>query len=312
MLKLTINKSLSYISTMSDFRLEVFYTVAKRLSFTKASAELFITQPAVTKHIHELEDQYKAKLFERNGNRISLTTAGQLLFKHAENIFGLYRQLDFEMNSLTQHSEGLLKIGTSTTVAYLVAPLLAKFRARFHDIQLNLITENTEHIEQALINKDIELGIIEGRTKNTAISYHPFIKDELVLACSSKYTLANRASLKPEELKKIPLIMREQGSGTLEVIEHALKQVHIAMTDLIIEIRLGSPESIKSYLMNAPCMAFISVHAITEELKRGELKVIDVKGLNIGRTFYFIHLQGKPEGLANVFMNFIGNANNLK
>ncbi|MDB5136151.1 MAG: transcriptional regulator [Mucilaginibacter sp.] len=290
---------------MSDFRLKVFYTVAKRLSFTRASAELFITQPAVTKHIHELEDQYKAKLFERKGNRINLTGAGKLLLSKAEKIFELYRDVEFEINALNKRKEGLLQIGTSTTIAqYIVAPLLARFRNKFPDVQLSLITGNTGQIEKALLAKEIEIAIIEGYSKNTEISYHEFLKDEIVLVCSSHHPLANRNLLKIEELKGIKFILREQGSGTLEVIDHALKKAGVNPSGLPVEIRLGNTESIKSYLLNAPCMAFLSIHAVVEEIKRGELKIIDVENLSIERSFYIITLQGKIAGLADLFFHF--------
>lgn len=290
---------------MSDFRLEVFYTVARRLSFTKAAAELFITQPAVTKHIHELEEQYKAKLFERKGNHIALTQAGELLQHHAERVFELYRNVEFEINALSKRKEGLLRIGASTTIAqYIVAPLLAKFRGKYPDVQLSLITGNTEQVEKALLAKEVEIGIIEGYSKNPEISYHEFLKDELVLVCSSKHTLANKNSLKPDDLRNIPFVVREQGSGTLEVIDHALKQAGINHSDLKVEIRLGNTESIKSYLLNSTTMAFLSVHAITDEVKRGELKIIDVEGLFIERSFYLISLQGRITGLADLFFHF--------
>jgi LysR family transcriptional regulator, transcriptional activator of the cysJI operon len=290
---------------MSDFRLEVFYTVAKRLSFTKAAAELFITQPAVTKHIHELEEQYKAKLFERKGNYIILTDAGGLLLHHAERVFELYRNVAYEINALSKRKEGLLRIGASTTIAqYIVAPLLAKFRNKFPDVQLSLITGNTAQVEKALLDKEIEIGIIEGYSKNPEISYHEFLKDEIVLVCSSKHPLANRNSLKPDELKKIRFVLREQGSGTLEVIDHALKQAGINHSELKVEIRLGNTESIKSYLLNSNSMAFLSVHAIVDEVKRAELKIIDVENLSIERSFYLISLQGKITGLADLFFHF--------
>jgi DNA-binding transcriptional LysR family regulator len=291
---------------MSDFRLEVFYTVAKRLSFTKAAAELFITQPAVTKHIHELEDQYKIKLFERKGNHIALTNAGELLLHHAEKVFELYRNIEFDINALNKRKEGLLRLGASTTIAqYIVAPLLARFRNKFPDVQLSLVTGNTEQVEKYLLSKEIEMGIIEGYSKNPEISYHEFLKDEIVLVCSSKHPLANRNSLNADELKDIRFVMREQGSGTLEVIDHALKKAGINHSELKVEIRLGNTESIKSYLLNAPCMAFLSVHAIIDEVKRGELKIIDVEHLSIERSFYLINLQGKITGLADLFFHFV-------
>lgn len=291
---------------MSDFRLEVFHTVAKRLSFTKAAAELFITQPAVTKHIHELEGQYKAKLFERKGNHITLTQAGELLLHHAEKVFELYRNVEFEINALSKRKEGLLRIGASTTIAqYIVAPLLAKFRNKYPDVQLSLITGNTEQIEKALLAKEIEIGIIEGYSKNPEISYQEFLKDELVLVCSSKHPLANKNSLKPDDLKNISFVVRERGSGTLEVIDHSLKQAGIYHSELKVEIRLGNTESIKSYLLNSKAMAFVSVHAVTDEVKRGDLKIIDVKDLSIKRSFYLINLQGRITGLADLFSHFV-------
>jgi LysR family transcriptional regulator, transcriptional activator of the cysJI operon len=290
---------------MSDFRLEVFYTVAKRLSFTKAAAELFITQPAVTKHIQELEEQYKSKLFDRRGNRIALTEAGELLLAHAENVFELYRNIEFEINALSKRKEGRLRLGASTTIAqYIVAPLLAKFRNKYPDIQLSLVTGNTRQVEKALLGKEIESGIIEGYSKNPEISYHEFLKDEIVLVCSSTHPLANRNSLKPDELKNIGFVVREPGSGTLEVIDHALKKAGINHAELKVDIRLGNTESIKSYLLNSPSVAFLSVHAIVDEVKRGQLKVIDVETLSINRSFYLISLQGKMSGLADLFSDF--------
>src|ERR1041384_6974483 len=120
---------------MLDFRLNVFYTVAKRLSFTKAAAELYVTQPAVTKHIQELEHQFGTALFDRRGNQISLTTAGNVLLRHAETIMGTYRQLEFDMNALKGEPGGALRVGASTTVAqYVIPPVLARFHDQSADV----------------------------------------------------------------------------------------------------------------------------------------------------------------------------------
>ncbi|WP_256009666.1 LysR substrate-binding domain-containing protein [Desertivirga xinjiangensis] len=290
---------------MADFRLEVFYTVARRLSFTKAAHELFITQPAVTKHIHELEEEYQAKLFERNGNRIALTQAGSILLKHTEQIFSIYRQAKFEINTISNRSNGILRLGASTTISqYLIPPLLAQFHDKFPGIRINLINGNTELIEQALIKKEIDLGLIEGHTKNPQISYSEFVKDEIVLVCSNKHPLAKSAEIRLEQLQRIPLILRERGSGTLEVLEHFLEPLKLKLSDLQIEMQLGSTEAIKSYLSHSSCVAFISIHAILRELNSGELRIIDVAGLNIDRFFYLIHLHGMVDGLSDIFIKF--------
>ena len=293
-----------------DFRLQVFHTVARRLSFTKAAAELFITQPAVTKHIREIEQQFSLKLFERNGTKVKLTEAGKTLFRYTEQLFTIYRSLEFEMNSLTQRNSGQLRLGASTTVAqYVLPPVLAAFRQQFREVEVTMTINNTEQIEKSLQNKEIDLGIIEGRSRNKAISYKEFLKDEIVLVSGINNPLAQKDTIKPEELKKIPLLLREPGSGTLEVIAHALQQHGIGLSQLKTEMQLGSSESIKNYLLNSSCMAFLSVHAVLKELQHKECCIIDVKGLNIERYFYFTLPHGEAEALPALFMEFAGHYN---
>ena len=296
-----------------DFRLKVFYTVALRLNFTKAATELYISQPAVSKHIQELEETYKTKLFERNGSKIALTPAGEILVKHTKNIFEIYREIDFDMSSFISERQGLLRLGSSTTISqYIISPVLARFHQKQQEIKVNLLNGNTEQIENALINKEIEIGIVEGQSKNQSIKYLPFLKDELVLVCNSKNPFITENEISLDDLKKMKFITRERGSGTLEVIEYALKQVGLKISDLQIEMQLGSTESIKSYLLNSDCFAFMSVHAVDKELKNNELMVIDVEHLSIERYFYIITLQGKSDPLSELFIQNISSYYNLK
>ncbi|KQC02744.1 LysR family transcriptional regulator [Pedobacter sp. Hv1] len=291
---------------MIDFRLQVFYTVAKRLNFTKAAKELFISQPAVTKHIKELEYQFKASLFERSGNKkIVLTTAGQLLMSYVEQIVGIYRELEFDMNLLVKQNKGIMHIGASTTVAqYVIPAVLARFHQKFKDIQIQLKMGNTEDIEQALLQKEIEFGIIEGISRHPQIRYEKYFTDEIVLVCSQNNTTVKKDTIKPEELKNYPLVLREPGSGTLDVIAYALKAQNIKLADLTVEMQLGGTEGIKSYLMQSNCLAFLSIQSILKELKNNECRIIDIKGLTIERSFHFIQLHGQPDSLAELFMRF--------
>jgi DNA-binding transcriptional LysR family regulator len=288
-----------------DFRLQVFHTVARRLNFTKAAKELFITQPAVTRHIHELEQHFKVKLFERNGTRIRLAPAGKRLLQHTEALFALYRNMEFDMSSLTQAQSGRLMLGGSmTTAPYIIPPILADFHERYPDVQVSLITGNTQQIEEALEREEIDLGIVEGHSRNTSIRYTEFMKDEIVLVSNPAHPMARRTSIRPEELLRIPLLLREPGSGTLEVLVHALKGVGIKLSQLKKEMQLNSTEIIKSYLLRAPCMAFLSVAAVVKELQNNECTIVDVKGLSIERSFYFARLQGEAQALPELFMRF--------
>lgn len=296
-----------------DFRLQVFQTVARRLSFTKAAAELFITQPAVTKHIRELENQLKVKLFERSGSKVSLTRAGEIVLHHAEQIFDVYRNLEFEISSLSQRVGGRLRLGASTTAAqYILPPILAAFHRKFHGIEVTLTTKNTEEIEHALQQKEIDLGIIEGFSKNSSIKYTEFLKDEIVLVANSKNPSSVTGVVTAEELRRIPLLLREPGSGTLEVIAHALKSIGLGISDLQVEMQLSSSESMKLYILHSDSMAFISVHAVLKELQHKECRIVDVEGLSIDRHFYFTTLHGQQEALPELFMRFAMHSPQIK
>lgn len=288
-----------------DFRLQVFHTVARRLSFTKAAEELYITQPAVTKHIHELEHHFKLKFFQRSGNKIYLTPAGKTMLQHTETLLAGYRNLEFDMNALASQHSGKLRIGASTTVAqYVLPPILASFRQKFKDVALTLTSGNTEQIENALLGNEIDVGIIEGRSKSKSLQYTPFLRDEIVLVTSVHHPACRKETIKPDELKALPLLLREPGSGTLEVIAHALKTIGLKISELNVELQLNSTESIKSYLLHSPCAAFVSIHAVLKELQSTEYRIIDVKGLTIERPFYVIQPHGPSSSLPELFTRF--------
>lgn len=294
---------------MLNFRLQVFYTVAKRLNFTKASAELFISQPAVTKHIKELEITYKTTLFERSGNKkIILTAAGETLLQYVDKLQNIYSELEYDMNLLIKQHNGILRIGASSTVAqYVIPAVLAQFHKKFKEVKVQLTTGNTEDIENALLRKEIEVGIIEGISRNPQIRYDEFLQDELVLVSAENNSAIKKSSIKPEELKNYPLLMREPGSGTLDVIAHALKPHNIKLGDLNIEMQLGGTESMKSYLLHSNSLAFLSKHAITKELKIKDCRIIEIKGLSINRPFYFIQPHGHSLSLTELFIRFARN-----
>ena len=144
---------------MDDFRLRVFITAAKTLNFTKCAEQLFISQPAVSKHIGELESRYKVQLFERSGSRLALTEAGRVMLEHAERIADGYRRLQYEMDLFTDRLGGELKVGASTTIAQYVLPqVLARFTARFPEVKVSLASGNSEQVEAALARHDTDLG----------------------------------------------------------------------------------------------------------------------------------------------------------
>lgn len=288
---------------MFDFRLKVFYTVAQRLSFTKAAEELFITQPAVTKHIHELETQLGQTLIQRKGRDIALTAAGNILFDYSKKIFSIYQSLEFDLGQLKGKAEGVLRIGASTTIAqYILPKLLAIFLEKYPQIKASLITGNTETIEELLQQEKIDVGLIEGSSNKSFVNYIPFAEDELVLVTNYNNNAYPKNIIAPKAIKELPLIVREEGSGTLNILQHALQSKGIHFNDLNIILRLGSTEGIKQYLLHSNSYAFISIHACPEELQNKTLKVIEIKGIRIKRTLQFIHTHGQPNKMIELFI----------
>ena len=291
---------------MSDFRLKVFQSVAKNLSFTKASQELFVSQPAITKHIQELETYYQARLFDRQGSKISLTKAGELLLKHSEKILDDYKQLEYEMHLLHNEYIGELKLGASTTAQYVLPPLLANFIAKFPQINLSLINGNSRGVEAALQEHRIDLGLVEGIFRLPNLKYTPFLQDELVAVVHTQSKLAVTDEITPEDLLNIPLVLRERGSGTLDVFERALLQHNLKLSSLNVLMYLGSTESIKLFLEHTDCMGIVSIRSVHKELVAGNLRVVEIKGMPMLREFNFVQLQGQEGGLSQVFMRFAG------
>lgn len=291
---------------MSDFRLKVFRSVAKNLSFTKASQELFVSQPAITKHIQELEAAYQTRLFDRQGSRISLTESGNLLLEHCERILEDYKRLEYEMHLLHNEYTGGLKLGASTTIAqYVLPPLLASFIGKFPQVSLSLLLNgNSREIEAALQEHRIDLGFVEGVFRLPNIRYTTFLEDELVAVVRTGSKLAVGEEITPDELFHLPLVLRERGSGTLDVFERALQQHNIKLSSLQVLMYLGSTESIKLFLEHTDCLGIVSVRSITRELYSGQLRVVEIKGMPMLRDFSFAQPQGQESGLAQVFMQF--------
>lgn len=286
---------------LTDFRLLVFDTVARKLSFTKAAETLYVTQPAVTKHIKELEREIGDALFVRNGNKISLTKKAEELLPYVREVLSQYQSINDAIAQNRPQPEGRLLIGASTTISqYLLPGLLARFRKRHPQTDITLLNGNSEQIEQKVISGEIELGIIEDDAVNPALRYEPFTSDEIVLVTRSGNKA--KASLSPQELTTIPLVIRESGSGTLSVIDHFLKKSNLSRKSLNIEIELGSSESIKHYLLHSDSYAFISLLAVSDYLADGKLKIIETA--KIERWFRFVSLHGKQNPLTELFRNF--------
>lgn len=295
---------------ITDFRLKVFKTVADRLNFTKAAGELMISQPAVTKHISELEKQVGVPLFVRKGGTVTLTQHGLLMLDYANRILGLYGNLNDAFADNGKLPSGEIRLGASTTIAQYVLPgILATFRRRYPEIKVEMSNGNTEQIEALVADGRLDIGMIEGKASGHALHYRQFMQDEIVLVTSVSNSTFRGEEIDREQLCEIPLVIRENGSGTLAVLSEALDAYGLNLRSMHIEMQLGSTESIKRYLYNSGAFAFVSIQAVLDELAQNKLRIIDVTGLDIQRKFSFVSAHGNYGRLIELLVQFCLNNN---
>lgn len=297
---------------MIDIRLKVFYTVARNLSFSKASHILYISQPAVSKHIAELEREFATRLFDRLGNKIQLTTSGELLLTHAEQIIKDYERMAFEMNRLQHKASGELRVGASTTISqYILPEILASFLLAYPEVHIDMLSGNSNEIEDYLKAGRIDIGLVEGIARQPGLKYSKFMKDELVAIVSNRHPLATCDEISIDELKTQPLVMREFGSGSLDVIEQRLLEQDVRLSDLNILLNFGTTEGIKNFVSDFDVMGIVSVRAVNKEILAGQFKIIDIKGLPINRYLNIVEKQGEATGVQALFRQHITKSYNI-
>ena len=289
-----------------DYRDTVFISVVENLSFSKAADELNISQPAVTRHIKELEERYHINLFERKGNKIYLTRAGEKVYHTFKQIDRQYRELDFEMGELQHTIGGEFKIGASSTIAqYVIPQVIASFHKRYPEIRISLMNGNSFEMEQQLIGNAVDIALVENVSSQSDIRYKKFLDDELIVVTGSNSVYAKRETITKEELSRFPVVLREQGSGTLEVIKETFSQHGIDIEHINTLIHLGSTESIKNFLLDFDGMAMISEKAVSGELQLKTLVKLKVSGFSIPRQFRIAYKLGHKSRQIELFENFL-------
>lgn len=289
-----------------DYRDIVFIAVAEHLSFSKAGEDLHISQPAVTKHIKELEGKYNVSLFERKGNKIYLTREGKLVYNSFKKIQQLYRELDFDIGQLNSDISGEFIIGASSTISqYLIPKTIAAFHKRYPKINIRLINGNSFDMEQLLLSNKIDMALVENYSSLSGIRYRNFLDDELIVVTGGNSVYSKRKRITKSDLLQVPIVLRERGSGTLEVIKEALSKQNLAFDSLNTHIHLGSTESIKNFLLDFDGVAIVSEKAVETELHLKSLVKLNVTDFTIPRKFRIALKHGHKSRQVELFEEFL-------
>lgn len=291
-------------------KLNIYKVVAEQLSFTKASEHLFISQPAVSKTIKNLEEAYKSNFFVRGRNSIELTEDGKAFLIYVNRILSIYNEMENQFLNRDDNLPEQIQFGVSTTVAnYIIPKILAKFRTQYPQIHFEITSGNSEDIEKLILNEHLNFGITEGKHSNKQLHFKKFIKDEIVLVTNVRNTSIKNNTIDKSALHELPLIEREIGSGTRDVIYDILKEKNITTLNTI--LHLNSTEAIKNYLYHSDSYAFLSIHALTEDLMNNKLKIIDIKDISMERWFYFVSRTGYHSKVLEYFEKFVRSSHNF-
>ena len=292
---------------MDEHKLKVFCTVVETKSFSRASEIVRLTQPAVSLQIQALEEMFETKLFDRSGSDITLTKAVEIFYKYAQEINSLYMSADKELDGFVTPFKGIVKIGASSTIGNYVLPaVISGFRRKFPKIDIHLVINNTKNIVDLLNASKIDIALVEGDIKKQKLAVEKLISDEMVLIMSPLHPLAKRSTVSILEVAKEPFVIREEGSGTRQMIEKFLIRHGIQPQNLKIEFIMGSMESIKGAVEEGLGVTIISKWAVRKEKKQGTLKTAKFKEEKFVRDFSILYRKSKDLSFSlDKFLGFL-------
>lgn len=288
---------------MNFRQLRVFQIVAETGGITAGSERLHVSQPAVSKHIHDLEEELQTPLFDRHPRGVTLTAAGEVLLRHARRMQALQEDARDELASLQGVRSGRLAIGASTTIgSYLLPDLLERFHHAHPGIRISVVVANTRHIQRQLMDYALDIGLTEGFAEQEAFHAEVFTRDKLVPVASPAFDRAHKVC-DLESLGTLPCILREEGSGTRAVVERAFARHHLTPRPLM---SLGSTEAIKRLAGSGLGYAVVSKLAVSEDLADGRLVRLPIQELTIDRPLHLIRLKERSvPSAASAFMQLL-------
>jgi DNA-binding transcriptional LysR family regulator len=292
---------------MDLHHIEIFCSIVKYRSFSRAAEALLLTQPTVSGHMKNLEAELGVKLLDRLGKRALPTEAGEILYRHGTRLLEERERAKQEIEKLTGRISGVLTIGGSTIPgAYLLPPLIGSFKKKNPGISIQLSIDDTSKITEAVMSGSISIGVVGARLSEPQLEVHPFQTDELVIAVPYRHRWARKRTISPGELRDEPFILREQGSGTRKIMEDRLEHAGLSIADLNIEAIVGSSDAVRQAVKAGLGISILSSRALKDDIEAGRLAAVRISGIRMERQFYIILLRGRSRSpLCRAFLEFI-------
>lgn len=286
-------------------QLKVFERVARRLSFTRAAEELFLTQPAVSMQIKQFEEAIGLPLFERLGKKIYLTRAGEELYQLSRSIAQQLDEAEQLIEELKGTEAGRLNVSVANTVHYFAIRLLGEFCRRHPKVRVSFKVTNRKGLLQNLEDNEADLLLMGQPPDNQDLIAESFLINPLVIIAPQHHPLSGRSSIPLKELAHETFIMREIGSGTRNSVERFLAERGVHLT---VSMEMNTNSAIKQGVEEGLGLGIVSIHTLERELEGGRLTVLNVESFPIIRQWYLVHRAGKRlSAIATEFAQFVRN-----
>ena len=271
-------------------QLRVFTEVARHLSFVRAAENLHLTPPAVTMQVKELEGNVGMPLFDRKGKQVSLTTTGEYMLVYARKILATVKDAEDAAARLQRAETGVLTIGFVSTAKYFLMRLLAEFRTLHPGVDIQISIGNRDQLVGMLQNSEVDIAVMGRPPKEMQTRAEPFAAHPHVFVSAVDHPLAHRDHLRVEDLRPFDFIVREKGAGTRAAMEKFFEDTHVEPR---MKIELHSNEIIKQAVMAGLGLGFLSLHTIGLELEHNLIRMLDVEGAPVVRSWNVVHTQSK-------------------
>lgn len=284
-------------------QIRIFLCASKHLSFSRAAEELHITAPAVSLQIKEMEADMQVSLFNRENRKIELTSAGEYFLIYARRITSTLNEANTMMERLRGAQMGILKIGLVSTAKYFLPVALAQFKQDYPQAQIRLEVRNRQQLVELLRDGEIDIAIMGRPPKEIDTRVEPFAQHPHVFVSNPMHALTGKTDLSPKALTAHEIITRELGSGTRQIMENYFSEHGIAP---VVTMAMSSNETIKQSIISGLGISFVSLHTIGNELKNGQIAMLDIEDTPVMRTWHVVALNKRNTSqIAEAFRYFV-------
>lgn len=287
---------------------EIFVMVTRLKSFSKAAKLLYMTQPAISNHIHAMENYYGAKLFNRHNHGVTLTEAGEVVYTYAQKILNEHDAMEKEIDRVLNVKNQNLVVGASSNVGNYALPCsIWTFKEKYPEVNIRLEVSNSHNIIQQVLNNNVHLGVIEGPVDHEDLQVIQVFSDQLILITPPTQKWLEKDSITLKELRRESLIMREKGSGSRQLWENMLADLGMDLGDFKIAAEMGSIDAIKSAVESGLGVSIASRISVQKEIRRGSLRAVNIEGIPSTVQFKAIYRKEMEQpSLVTRFIRFLG------